>query len=209
MLYHWGLSGLSAAGITPDMVDSGWLVATNTLLSVFLQRPHEAGGYAFTAAQTASYTFSQWIGVLAALIYGVFINHRLPLSISQSRSRWWMPDYRLYSLLLRSIVIIPVDLGISGASLQYHLHYMVLALLSFHFVLSVYTLIPVAINYVASSFTGYAAEATTIMNFYCLILGILVPFSVDAWEEKVTVGWMFGMMALLSFIRAFIPILLI
>lgn len=32
---------------------SGWFVGFNTLLSVFLQEPVEAGGYGFTAQETA------------------------------------------------------------------------------------------------------------------------------------------------------------
>ena len=191
------------------MVDFGWLVATNTLLSVFLQTPQDAGGYGFTAAQTASFTFSQWVGVLSALMYGVLVNDRLPIAISERRGHSWKPEYRLYPLLLPSVFLLPVGLGLFGASLQYHLHYMVLALATFLIVFSVNTLTPVMINYVVESFTGYAAEATTIMTFYRLILGLLVPFFVEEWEERITVGWTFGMMACFSFICSFIPLLFI
>lgn len=180
-------------------VDYGWLIAQNTLIAVFLQNPPSEGGYGFTPAQNASFNFSQWIGVILAIAYGYFVNDRLPIWICHRfGGGTWRLEYRLYPALLPGIVLLPAAVGLFGACLQYHLHYIVLALASLLVNLTVNAVTSVVTNYVAESFTGFASETATILNFYRLLLGLLVPFFVDPWEQKVTVGWMFGMMAFFS-----------
>lgn len=181
-------------------VDFGWLVAQNTLLSVFLQSPVEEGGYNFTPSQNASFQFSQWVGIFTAIAYGYFVNDRLPLWICKRRGSIWRPEYRLYPSLVPAIVGLPVALGLFGACLQHRLHYMVLALASYLTVVMGNGLTPVVTSYVVESFTGFAAETTTILNFYRLLLGLLVPFFVRPWENTVSPGWLFGMMAIFSLI---------
>lgn len=59
-------------------------------------------------------------------------------------------------------------------------------------------LLPIAINYVAENFTGYASEVLTVLNCYRLVLGLLVPFFIDGWKTAVGPGWVFGSMALFT-----------
>ena len=180
-------------------VDYGWLIAQNTLIAVFLQNPLSEGGYGFTPSQNASFNFSQWIGVILAIAYGYFVSDRLPMWICHRKGGGtWRLEYRLCPALLPGIVLLPAAVGLFGACLQYHLHYIVLALASLLINLTVNALTSVVTNYVAESFTGLASETATILNFYRLLLGLLVPFFVDPWEQRVTVGWMFGMMAFFS-----------
>lgn len=191
-------------------VDFGWLVAQNTLIAVFLQNPLSKGGYGFTPSQNASFNFSQWIGIILAIAYGFFVSDRLPIWICyRSGGSKWRLEYRLYPALLPGIVLLPAALGLFGSCLQYHLHYIVLALASLLVNLSVNAVTSVVTNYVAESFTGFASETATILNFYRLLLGLLVPFFVDPWEQRVTVGWMFGMMAFFSLACSAILVLFI
>lgn len=180
-------------------IDYGWVIAQNTLIAVFLQNPVEKGGYGFTPSQNASFNFAQWVGVIASIVYGYFINDRLPLWICKRRgSGVWKLKYRLYPALLPAVVGLPLALGLFGATLQYHLHYMGLAVATFLLNLTVNALTSVVTNYIAEIFRDFASETTTILNFYRLILGLLIPFFVDAWEARVSVGWVFGMMAFFS-----------
>ncbi|KAL8947192.1 MAG: hypothetical protein Q9222_006500 [Ikaeria aurantiellina] len=193
-----GLTPLSFLGGLLLTIDYGWLVAKNTLLAVFLQTPKKAGGYGFTPAQNASFNFSQWLGVIAAIVYGYFINDRLPLWVCKRRGGAWKQEYRLWPGVLPAIVGLPLSMGLFGACLQYQLHYMWLALASFLINLMTNGVASVLINYVAETFRDYATETTTILNFYRLSLGVVVPFFIDEWIASVGYGWVFGMMAFFS-----------
>lgn len=93
----------------------------------------------------------------------------------------------------------PVGLGIFGAALQYHLHYMVLALGSFLVTFAAFCSVPVAVNYMIECFKDNATEVACIMGTYRLGLGVAVPFFIDAWIDRVGgPGWVFGMMAFFS-----------
>ena len=97
------------------------------------------------------------------------------------------------------MLIMPAGLGIFGAALQYHLHYMVLALGTFLVTFGSMLSIPVATNYVVECFRAYPTEVATIMGVYRLALGLAVPFFIDAWIAAVDgPGWVFGMMAFFS-----------
>lgn len=175
----------------------GWAVATTTLYSVFLQTPVNAGGYGFTPFQNAYFSFALWVGILAAEIYGFAFNDRIPLWMCRRRGAGlWKPECRLYPLLVPSLVLMPVSLGIVGAALQYHLHYMVLALALFLQQFSELGLVSVIFNYVVEAFVGHAQEVSgmnipslstgekltghaAILNFYRLILGLTVTFFVS------------------------------
>ena len=186
-------------------VDFGWLIAQHTLLAVFLQNPLEEGGYNFSPSQNASFSFAAWVGIVAAITYGYFVNDRLPLWVCRRYGTGvWKLEYRLYPAALPAIVGLPVALGLFGATLQYHLHFMWLALATFLLNLTVNALTSAITNYVSENFRDFAAETTSILTFYRLFLGILVPFFIDAWEERVGVGWVFGMMAIFSFVSSMI-----
>lgn len=190
------------------LVAFGWVVAITTLLPVFLQKPVEVGGYGFTPLQYAAFTFAQWVGVIAAESYGFLLNDRLPLWMCKRQGGIWKPEYRLFPSLIPQAFILPIALGLTGASLQYHLHYMVLALAVFMVEFCDFSLLPIVINYVVESFTEHASEAYTIMNFYRVILGLLVPFFINPWEASVGPGWVFGMMAFFTIlVFSFVAIL--
>lgn len=44
------------------------------------------------------------------------------------------------------------------------------------------------------NFVGHASEVTTLLNFYHLILGLLVPSITNDWQRRVGAGWVFGTM---------------
>ncbi|KAL9617545.1 MAG: hypothetical protein Q9160_007662 [Pyrenula sp. 1 TL-2023] len=177
----------------------GWAVAVNTLLSIFLQTPSEAGGYGFTPTQNALFTFGQWVGIGTAFCFDGIFNDRVPLWACRRFGRGvWKPEYRLFPLLV-PLVLFPIGLGLFGASLQYRLHFMVLALADTIIIFCEHVLAPVIINYVVEGFTHHAAEVTAALNFYRLILGTVVPFFINQWEAAVGgAGWVFGMMAFFS-----------
>lgn len=144
-----------------------------------------------------------------ALAYGLLVQDRLPLYLCK---RWgkgvWKPEYRLWSLWIPAFFLYPIGLGLFGAALEYHLHYMVLA---FAFFLAVTTTImsaPPTINYISECFTHHATDATAILNFYRSGFGIAVPFFLSPWLAKVGVGWVFGMMAFISLFAFSFPVLL-
>lgn len=178
----------------------GWAVAVNTLLAVFLQSPVREGGYAFTPTQNALFTFNSWVAIVFAAVYDAAFNDRVPLwTCKRFGGGVWKPEYRLYPLLVPQLVLLPVGLGLFGAALQYHLHFMVLAFADFLIIFCEHVLAPVIINYVVENFTRHAAEATAVLNFYRLVLGLCVPFFIDGWEGAVGgPGWVFGMMAFLT-----------
>ena len=63
------------------------------------------------------------MGVLFAQAYGYAFNDRIPLAISRRRGRW-RPEYRLHRIWFTGFIIMPIGLGLFGASLKYHLHFM-------------------------------------------------------------------------------------
>lgn len=144
-------------------------------------------------------TFALWLGVIAAQLWGYFVNDRLPLALARRRGGTWKPEYRLHSLWIPSIFIMPVGLGIFGSALQYHLHYMVLALGAFMITFAAMSSVPVVINYVVECFRGNPLEVSNIMGVYRLSLGLAVPFFIDPWIKAVHgPGWVFGMTAFFS-----------
>lgn len=196
------------------MATFGWAVAVTTLLryaeiflltrfrlltypSVFVLTPVEEGGYGFSPLGYANLTLAQWVGVVIAEAYGLSCNDKIPLWRCRRNGGIWKPEYRLFPLLLPPMILLPTALGIFGAALQYHLHYMVLAFAVCVINITETALVPVMINYMNECFIGHAQEITTAMNFYRTILGLTVPFYVEYWTEAVGDGWTFGMSMLL------------
>ena len=180
-----------------NLINFGWGVMINSLFSIFLQEP-APHSYGFTPQQNAAFLFSFWIGVLVAQLYGILLNDRIPLYIARRHEGSWSPEYRLYPLWVPGFVTMPIGLGLFGAALEYHLHYMVLALGSFLISFSAVAGVPVAINYVVEAFECNPQEVGTAMNVWRLLLGLVVPFFLSSWEERVGVGWVFGMAAFFS-----------
>jgi hypothetical protein len=147
-----------------------------------------------------SVSFCLWFGVIGAQVWGFLFNDRIPLMLAKRNQGTWKPEYRLHSLWIPSVIFMPIGLGIFGAALQYHLHFMVLALGSFFVTLGAFCSVPVAVNYLLECFRDHPTEVACIIGTYRLALGLAVPFFVDQWIAKVTVGWVFGMMAFFSLI---------
>jgi MFS family permease len=139
----------------------------------------------------------------------MFVNDRLPLWICKRyRNGVWQPELRLYVMAITA-VFTPVGLGICGAALKHHYHYMVFALGYFIVAVSVLIAVPVATNYVAESFTQYGTECTLVMTFYRLAWGVAIPFFVEKWIEKVGIEWVYGTAAFITIGSwAFIQVLL-
>ncbi|KAF7594751.1 hypothetical protein BBP40_008458 [Aspergillus hancockii] len=114
---------------------------------------------------------------------------RSSLDCRRYRNWVWRAEALLYPLLLVLAIPLPVGLGLFGATLQHHLHYIVLALAVLLTIFSEIALFPIITNYVVECFTDHAAEVMTILNLFRLILGLAVPFLIDPWEARVGPGW--------------------
>lgn len=193
-------------GISPATILCGlfllltfaWAVLVNTMLAVFLQTPVSQGGYGFTPIQNAYFSFCGWVSLAAVQIYGLAVSDKLPMWICTRRSGMWKPEYRLFCLLFPSFFILPIGLGIFGAALNYHLHYMVLAFGAFLIFYSSISGVPVVVNYLAESFVSYPNEAAVALNFYRLVFGLVIPFFLIDWERAVGAGWTFGICAFIT-----------
>ena len=142
--------------------------------------------------------FCLWFGILAAQLYGHFANDRISLWICRRNGGIWQPEYRLHALWLPGLIALPIALGLYGASLEYHLHYMVLALANFLGGFSTNAIIPVTVNYVIECFKDHASESAAIMGLYRLAFSLTIPFFAPAWIDKVGFGWCLGMAAFFS-----------
>lgn len=144
-------------------------------------------------------TFALWFGIFAAQTWGYLLNDLVPLWLCRRRGGTWKPEFRLHSLWIPSLIIMPVGLGIFGAALQHHLHYMVLALGSFLVTFAAMASVPVAVNYLAECFRGHTVEVSAILGVYRLSLGLAVPFFIESWINCIGgPGWVFGMAAFFS-----------
>lgn len=185
------------------LISFGFYVGVNALTPVWLQKPVSAGGYGFSLAQNAAFTFSHWLGILVVQIYGHYCNDSIPLALAKRfNNSIWKPEYRLHVLWIPSLILNPIGLGIFGAALQYHLHYLVLAFGTFLVTIGSLASVPVTVNYVVECFTQYPAEAGIVVGAYRILYGLTISFYINPWVEAVGVGWAYGMMgffAILSF----------
>ena len=143
--------------------------------------------------ENAYFSFSHWIGGVAAILYGQWVNDRLPLALSARRGGVWKPEYRLHALWLPSLILNPIGLGLFGAALQYQLHWIVLAIAAFLITIGSLALIGVTVNYICECFIRHPAEASIVVNFYRLAFGLSGNFYITEWTAAVGVGWVWGM----------------
>lgn len=123
------------------------------------------------------------------------VNDRIPLYICARNGSKWHPEYRLHALWIPVLVIYPAGLGIFGANLHDHWHYLWLVLGTFLVSFSGVSGVPACVDYVIEAFSPrYANDATAITNFYRFIFGIPIPFFLFPWANRVDVQWVFGMM---------------
>lgn len=165
-------------------------------LAAYLEPPVEAGGYGFSSLQMAFFTLTAWVGIIGAQVYGYFFNDKVPLWLARRRGSTWHTEYRLANTILPSIIL-PIGLGIYGAGLEYHLHFMVLALGSFLIWFGALLALPVCYNYIIECFLHHPVEASVSLNAYRVSFGLMSVFIVTQWEAAVGLGWMWGMGAFL------------
>lgn len=187
------------------MIMFGVPVMQASTLATYLQPPKEAGGYGFSSLQMAFFTMTSWVGIACAEVCGLLFNDKIPLWVARRRGGEWHPEYRLANTLVPSILL-PIGLGVWGAGLEYHLHYMVLALASFLIWFSALLALPVCCNYVVECFVQNPIECTVSINFYRLLFGLISVFITTQWEDAVGVGWVWGMGA---FFVVFVDLLMI
>ena len=188
-----------------DMIKFGWGVMQNTVLPLYLQEPPSQGGYNFTPQQNAFFQFDLWLATVSAQFHCYVLNDRIPTRIAARRTGdAWQPGYRLYTVWFPAIVIMPIGLGLFGSSLQYHLHYKIIALDAFLVNFSAVAAVPAPLNYLVEAFPDESQNVGTGLNTWRLLIGLILPFFIDHWEEKVGVGWVFGMATFSSVLGCFL-----
>ncbi|KAI2842545.1 hypothetical protein CBS76997_7646 [Aspergillus niger] len=182
-----------------QLASFGWFVATHSLLTVWLEKPVSVGGWGFSPQRNAFFIFSLWVGLLTAELWGYLCNDRIALWICRTREKGvWKPECRLHALWVPSLIILPIGLGIVGSALQYHLHYMVLALGAYLITFASMSSVPIAVTYMIECVASQPTEVGAFMGAYRLTLGLVVPFFIDQWVARVGFGWVYGMMAFFS-----------
>lgn len=187
------------------MIFFGLAVMQASTLAAYLQPPEVAGGYGFSSLQLAFFTMTAWVGIGCAEVCGFLSNDKVPLWVARRRGGQWHPEYRLANAIIPSFTL-PIGLGLWGAGLQYHLHYMVLALASFIIWFSALLALPVCCNYVVECFVQYPIECSVSINFYRIVFGLITVFITTQWDNAVGIGWLWGMGA---FFILFVDIIMI
>ncbi|RAK99002.1 putative polyamine transporter [Aspergillus ibericus CBS 121593] len=175
-----------------------FVILTNVLLTIFLENPVSEGGYGFTPLRNAFFTLDAWFAIFVTQFAGWWMGDRIPLWASRRFGNGiWHPEYRLWNILLPGVVG-PIGLGLFGAALQYHLHYMVLAVGFFFIVFSSMLAVPICLNYIVECYKEDATEAAIAMNAWRLSFAIATGFIFTPWMDAVGPGWLFGMAAFFS-----------
>ncbi|OJI81223.1 hypothetical protein ASPTUDRAFT_58525 [Aspergillus tubingensis CBS 134.48] len=149
-------------------------------------------------------TLTQAIGTALAELYGHFISDRLPLYLFHRKSKSqdiepteWRPEYRLHCLWV-PVIMLPIGLGLFGASLEYHYHWVLLALGFLLLTFGAISLLPVAMTYLCECFPNHVSEVSAGMGVWRLILGVLSAVFIAPWNDRVGPGWVFGSAGLIT-----------
>ncbi len=149
-----------------------------------------------------------WIGFAFGLIYGHYLSDRIPLWLAARNKGLWKPEYRLHALWPTNFVLMPLGLGLVGISMQYKLHWAVMALAQFLVTIGSLVSIPVTVNYICECFRTHTVEATLVLNSMRLFLGLSINFYINPWIAAVGIGWVYGMMAFFA-VLAFLFLILL
>ncbi|GLA97021.1 hypothetical protein AtubIFM57143_004505 [Aspergillus tubingensis] len=186
------------------MVDFGFASMAIVLGVTFVEAPRDEGGYAMSKISMASFTLTQAIGTALAELYGHFISDRLPLYLFHRKSKSqdiepteWRPEYRLHCLWV-PVIMLPIGLGLFGASLEYHYHWVLLALGFLLLTFGAISLLPVAMTYLCECFPNHVSEVSAGMGVWRLILGVLSAVFIAPWNDRVGPGWVFGSAGLIT-----------
>ncbi|WPH03302.1 Hypothetical protein R9X50_00617900 [Acrodontium crateriforme] len=173
-------------------ISLGLPIMQASTLATYLVPPEVAGGYGFSSLDLAFFTMTAWVGMGAAQVYGYLFNDKTPLWVARRRGGKWHPEYRLANTILPSFLL-PIGLGLWGAGLQYHLHFMVLAVASFLIWFSALLSLPICYNYIVECFLRHPVEASVSLNAYRVSFGLMSVFIVTKWQASVGIGWVWGM----------------
>ncbi|PQE26523.1 polyamine transporter protein [Rutstroemia sp. NJR-2017a BBW] len=133
-----------------------------------------------------------------ALIYGHFVSDRLPLFICRRTHSTWLPEFRLYPLILPALIFNSIGLGLFGLALQNHLHWGVLLWAQIMVTFGALSTTPMTVNYACEIFTQAPAETAIVLNSYRVAFGLSVAFYIAPWVEKMGFRWAYGLMAFLQ-----------
>ncbi|KAH8201056.1 hypothetical protein TruAng_004752 [Truncatella angustata] len=180
-----------------DAITFGFWVALNALTPVWLQQPAKIGGYGFTVLENAAFTTVHWMTLIVSQLYGHLLSDRIPMWLCARNNGIWKPEFRLHALWIPNFVLTPIGLGLIGASLQYHLHWVVMAIGNFLVTFGAFQGIPVTMNYVSESFRKSTVEAIIPLSSMRLFFGLTINFYINPWISAMGIGWVYGLMAFL------------
>ncbi|KAG7427763.1 Efflux pump rdc3 [Fusarium oxysporum f. sp. raphani] len=193
------LSPVTMAIGLAHMIGFGFSIGITTFIPIYLQAPVMAGGYGFSPARNAAFTFVYWFAVLIAQVYVVLVSDRLSLWLCKRNGGAWKPEYRLHALWIPGLFAMPLGLGLFAATLVYHWHYMMLAFATFLVVFSNISIAPVCANYLIEAFAPELAnEVNGVLNSYRLIFGVAIGFFLFPWADNVGIKWTYGTQAFLA-----------
>ncbi|ETS87266.1 hypothetical protein PFICI_01094 [Pestalotiopsis fici W106-1] len=175
-----------------NLINYGWFVMAGVQIPIILVTPRNMGGFGFSSNATGYFYFSAWIGSLIGVGYGILINDRLPLWIKTRRRGIWHPEYRLHTAWFPGLIVEPIGLGLFGAAVFYHLHYMVLAVAEGMIVFGATACISPAVNYVIEVFKSHPQEVGTALNVYRVAFTVAIQFFYAPWTLRVGINWVWG-----------------
>ncbi|EXJ71091.1 uncharacterized protein A1O5_06084 [Cladophialophora psammophila CBS 110553] len=206
------LIGISPVGVLIGLfliAMFSWAMVTATDTSVYLQTPIGEGATELPRTKMLTKLFCSFIHIMdwvfASQIYCHFVNDQLALRMCAHHGGTWKPGYRLHALWFPSLFLYPVSLGLVGATLFYHLHFIVLAFAVFLTTIASISGVSVVLSYLVECFTDHPNEVAVVVNFYRFVFGIAVTFFILPWSGALGINWAYGMMAFFT-AGSFIPI---
>jgi hypothetical protein len=149
-----------------------------------------------------------FLGLFLSQLYGQLVSDKIPLWLCARQGGQWRPEFRLHILWLPGLLLNPLGLGLVGCSMQYHLHWIVMAIGSLLVTFAALQSIPVTLNYAAECFRTNTIAATVALISMRQIFGLTINFYINPWMASVGIGWVYGMMAFFS-IFAFLFIIIV
>ena len=109
---------------------------------------------------------------------------------------------------LPGLIVLPIGLGLFGASVKQYWSPAMLALSYFMTISGSYATTAIVSNYLVECFQQFSAECGVALSGYRLALGLAAGFFIQPWVEEVGIAWTFGTAAFMS-IFAFLFIILL
>ncbi|KAI1851822.1 hypothetical protein JX265_013179 [Neoarthrinium moseri] len=181
-----------------SLINYAWFIMAGVQVPIILDSPPSEQGFGFTSQATGYFYFSAWVGALIGVAYGILINDRLPLWIKHRRHGLWHPEYQLHTAWFPGLVVEPIGVGLFGAAVYYHLHYMVLAVAEAMIVFGATACISPAVNYVIEVFKSHPQEVGTALNVYRIAFSVAIQFFYAPWTVRVGVNWAWGTAAFIT-----------